>query len=137
MNLNKFTEKAQEAVLTAQQLAEQMSHAQIEPEHLLLALVEQSEGIVPEILRKMDVDPKPFAAALREELSRLPQAYACSPLHISRRATSDRRWHAKRVRSFRQRWSRGISTSSKSRSPSGESRYWSREAPCRRRPALE
>src|SRR5438067_4059320 len=85
MNLNKFTEKAQEAVLTAQQLAEQMSHAQIEPEHLLLALVEQSEGIVPEILRKMDVDPKPFAAALREELSRLPQAYGGAQPSMSQR----------------------------------------------------
>ena len=85
MNFYKFTEKAQEAVLTAQQLAEQMSHAQIEPEHLLLALVEQSEGIVPEILRKMDVDPKPFAAALREELSRLPQAYGGAQPPMSQR----------------------------------------------------
>src|SRR5258708_34052821 len=78
MNINKFTEKAQEAVLTAQTLAEQMSHAQIEPEHLLLALVEQADGIVPELFKKMGTDPKPFAAELREELSRLPQAYGGS-----------------------------------------------------------
>ena len=57
MNINKYTEKAQEAVLAAQQLAEQMNHAQIEPEHLLVALVEQREGIVPEVLRKMSADP--------------------------------------------------------------------------------
>jgi ATP-dependent Clp protease ATP-binding subunit ClpB len=85
MNINKFTEKAQEAVLAAQQLAEQMSHAQIEPEHLLLALVEQSEGIVPEIFRKTGVEPGPFAASLREDLSRLPQAYGGSQPAMSPR----------------------------------------------------
>src|SRR5258705_7710896 len=79
MNINKFTEKAQEAVLTAQTLAEQMSHAQIDPEHLLLALVEQPDGIVPELFKKMGADPKPVAAALREDLSRLPQAYGGAP----------------------------------------------------------
>ena len=83
MNINKYTEKAQEAVLAAQRLAEQMSHAQIEPEHLLLALVEQPEGIVPELFRKMGVEPKPFAAALREDLSRLPQAYGGSSPSMS------------------------------------------------------
>ena len=57
MNINKFTEKAQEAVAAAQQLAEQTNHPQIEPEHLLVALVEQREGIVPELLRKMNADP--------------------------------------------------------------------------------
>ena len=75
MNINKYTEKAQEAVLAAQQLAEQMSHAQIEPEHLLLALVEQQDGIVPELFRRMGVEPKPFTASLREDLSRQPQTY--------------------------------------------------------------
>src|SRR5262245_25872185 len=85
MNINKFTEKAQEAVITAQQLAEQMSHAQIEPEHLLLALAEQPEGIVPEIFRKMGVEPKTFAGALREELSQLPQAYGGSQPGMSPR----------------------------------------------------
>src|SRR5260221_2803389 len=85
MNINKFTEKAQEAVLTAQTLAEQMSHAQIDPEHLLLALVEQPDGIVPEIFKKMGADPKPVAAALREDLSRLPQAYGGSTPSMSPR----------------------------------------------------
>src|SRR5437879_6090070 len=101
MNINKFTEKAQEAVLTAQQLAEQMSHAQIDPEHLLLALVEQSEGIVPEIFRKMGVDPKPFAAALRENLSRLAQAYGGSSPSMSQRfkkVTDDAQAEANRLK---------------------------------------
>ena len=85
MNINKYTEKAQEAVMSAQQLAEQLNHAQIEPEHLRLALMEQSEGIVPELLRRMSGDPKPFAAALREDLSRQPQAYGGSQPSMSPR----------------------------------------------------
>ena len=101
MNINKFTEKAQEAVLAAQTLAEQMSHAQIEPEHLLLALVEQPDGIVPEIFRKMGVDPKPFAAALREDLSRLPQAYGGSQPSMSprlRKVTDEAQAEATRLK---------------------------------------
>jgi ATP-dependent Clp protease ATP-binding subunit ClpB len=85
MNINKYTEKAQEAVMAAQQIAEQMNHAQIEPEHLLLALVDQQEGVVPELLRKLGVDPKPFGAALREDLSRQPQAYGGSQPSLSPR----------------------------------------------------
>jgi ATP-dependent Clp protease ATP-binding subunit ClpB len=75
MNINKYTEKAQEAVLGAQRLAEQMSHAQIEPEHLLVALVEQRDGIVPEVLRKMSADPAQIARSARELLTKIPQAY--------------------------------------------------------------
>jgi ATP-dependent Clp protease ATP-binding subunit ClpB len=43
------TEKAQEAVMTAQNLASEFNHSEIVPEHLLVALVEQSGGIVPSI----------------------------------------------------------------------------------------
>ena len=57
MNLNKFTEKAQEAVVTAQNLATELNHAEVTPEHLLVALVEQSGGIVPSVLRKLTLDP--------------------------------------------------------------------------------
>jgi ATP-dependent Clp protease ATP-binding subunit ClpB len=75
MNLNKYTEKAQEAVLTAQRLAGEMSHAQIEPEHVLVALVEQREGVVPEVLRKIAADLTQIARGARELLAKLPQAY--------------------------------------------------------------
>jgi len=55
MNLQKFTEKAQQAILTAQQTAERAGHAEIQPEHLLLALLQQADGIVPANLP----DPEP------------------------------------------------------------------------------
>jgi ATP-dependent Clp protease ATP-binding subunit ClpB len=85
MNLNKYTEKAQEAVLGAQQLAEQSSHAQIEPEHLLVSLVEQREGIVPELLRKLDIDPTALAKDARNLLAQMPQAYGGSQPALSPR----------------------------------------------------
>jgi ATP-dependent Clp protease ATP-binding subunit ClpB len=75
MTPTKYTEKAQEALLGAQQLAEQLNHAQVEPEHLLTTLVEQPEGVVPEVLRKLTADPAEVAAALRALLARFPQAY--------------------------------------------------------------
>jgi ATP-dependent Clp protease ATP-binding subunit ClpB len=75
MNLNKFTEKAQESVLTAQNLATELTHAEVTPEHLLVALVEQSGGIVPSVLRKMTLDPARVAADARKLLDNMPKAY--------------------------------------------------------------
>ncbi len=50
MNLQRYTEKAQEALLAAQSLATEYNQSQIEPEHLLLALLEQDGGVVPRFL---------------------------------------------------------------------------------------
>ena len=62
-----------------------MSHPQIEPEHLLVALVEQRDGIVPEVLRKMSADPKAVADDARELLSKMPSAYGGSQAGMSPR----------------------------------------------------
>src|SRR4051812_34282560 len=75
MNLNKFTEKAQESIITAQNIASELNHAEVTPEHLLVALVEQTDGIVPSILRKLAIDPAKTAADARGLLKSLPQAY--------------------------------------------------------------
>jgi ATP-dependent Clp protease ATP-binding subunit ClpB len=75
MNINKYTEKAREAVAAAVEQATQQNNPQLEPEHLLVALVAQPDGIVPELLRKMGADP---AAVLRDvtDLSKkAPSAY--------------------------------------------------------------
>ena len=79
MNINRLTEKAHEAVVAAQQLAERAGHPQMEPEHLLLTLVEQQEGVVPALLRKLDVDPVSLAAGARAVLERLPSATGGAP----------------------------------------------------------
>jgi ATP-dependent Clp protease ATP-binding subunit ClpB len=75
MNINKYTEKAREAVAAAIELARQANNPQLEPEHLLVALSEQRDGIVPNLLRKMNADPAVMARAARDLLARLPNAY--------------------------------------------------------------
>src|SRR5919197_943429 len=75
MGFKKLTEKAQEAVMTAQNLASEMTHAEITPEHLLVALVEQEHGIVPSILRKMTLEPKDVAGQARMLFESMPKAY--------------------------------------------------------------
>jgi ATP-dependent Clp protease ATP-binding subunit ClpB len=85
MNLARYTQKAQEALLAAQQLAERENHPELEPEHLLLALVEQQGGVVPEVLRKLGLDPAALARALRAELARRPQAYGGAQPMVSAR----------------------------------------------------
>jgi ATP-dependent Clp protease ATP-binding subunit ClpB len=85
MNINKYTEKAQEAVLGAQQFADREGHPEITPEHLLLTLLEQREGIVPEIVRKMNADPSALAVAVRAELEKLPRAHGGTQVALSPR----------------------------------------------------
>src|SRR4030088_2434348 len=75
MNINKYTEKAREAVAAAVELAREANNPQLEPAHLLVALVEQREGIIPELLRRMNADPAAMARNARELLKKLPQAY--------------------------------------------------------------
>src|ERR1700694_2456061 len=85
MNLNKYTEKAREAVAGAIELARQQNNPQLEPEHLLVALVEQREGIIPDLLRKMNADPAQVARAARELLGKIPSAYGGSEPGLSPR----------------------------------------------------
>jgi ATP-dependent Clp protease ATP-binding subunit ClpB len=78
MDLNKLTEKAQGAVVAAQELARSQNHSEIEPEHLLSALVSQEGGIAPQILRKLEVDPLLVRQRLEEELGRMPKVHGPS-----------------------------------------------------------
>src|SRR5215218_1743131 len=83
MNLQKYTEKAQEAVLNARQLAEDSNHNQIEPIHLLSALAEQPEGVVPQLLTRMGVDVGALMARVNAELERVPKVYGGSQSYLS------------------------------------------------------
>ncbi|GAB4161026.1 MAG: ATP-dependent chaperone ClpB [Candidatus Promineifilaceae bacterium] len=75
MNLNKYTHRAQEAVLEAQNLAEASHHSQLEPLHLLAALLGQQDGVVPQIVNRIGVNARQLATAVEQALTRLPQAY--------------------------------------------------------------
>ena len=55
MNLNKLTQKAQDALSEAQNIATSYAHQQIDGEHLLLGLIKQENGLIPRLLEKMDV----------------------------------------------------------------------------------
>jgi ATP-dependent Clp protease ATP-binding subunit ClpB len=85
MNIQKYTEKAQEAIAGAQQLADREGHPEITPEHVLVTLIDQQGGIVPEILRKMNIDPSAVAGAVRTELKKLPSAHGGSQPTLSAR----------------------------------------------------
>ena len=85
MNINKYTEKAREAVAAAIELAQQHNNPQLEPEHLLVTLAEQREGIIPELLRKAGTDPGAIARGARDLVSKLPSAYGGSQPGMSPR----------------------------------------------------
>ncbi|WP_165177894.1 ATP-dependent chaperone ClpB [Desulfovibrio sp. ZJ369] len=72
MDINKFTEKAREAVSEAQTIAAGMGHQGTDAEHLTLALVQQEKGIVPRILEHMGVQPRALAVALETALRKRP-----------------------------------------------------------------
>ncbi len=89
MRLDRYTQRAQEAILAAQELAQGYNHPQIEPEHMLLALLQQEDGVVPEIVEQIGASaqtaggPRPAAATLADnmrtqlegELARRPKVY--------------------------------------------------------------
>jgi ATP-dependent Clp protease ATP-binding subunit ClpB len=75
MRLDKLTLKAQEALQEAKNIADKNNQQQIDVEHLLLALVEQPEGIGVPILQKIGVDIDQLKSRLTEHLSSLPQVH--------------------------------------------------------------
>ena len=76
MDLGKFTNKAQEAVLSAQNAALRYNHQQIDPEHLLFALLEQPEGMTRRILSLLEVNPDSLTGKVEEHLKKIPQVYS-------------------------------------------------------------
>ena len=72
MNFKNYTQKSLEAVQSAQNLAVQNSHQQLEQIHLLLALLYQDGGLIPQLLRKMDITLESLEAAAQTELRKIP-----------------------------------------------------------------
>ncbi|MCP4594743.1 MAG: ATP-dependent chaperone ClpB [bacterium] len=72
MDLNRLTQKSQEALSAAQDRAVRMGHTEVDAEHLLLTLLEQPDGLVPRLLRKMDVPVEKLAGEVQTELERRP-----------------------------------------------------------------
>jgi ATP-dependent Clp protease ATP-binding subunit ClpB len=73
MDINRLTQKSQEALHDAQTKALRYGHTEIDVEHLLLALLEQSDGLVPRLLERMDVDVDALRADLEQALQGRPR----------------------------------------------------------------
>jgi len=80
---DKFTVKAQEALQGTQDVAGRFGNQQLEPVHLLLALVEQSEGVVPAILARLGVTPTAVAQEVEEAIENLPKVGGAAEHYLS------------------------------------------------------
>jgi ATP-dependent Clp protease ATP-binding subunit ClpC len=69
MRIDRFTERAQEAIARSQELLQSLGHTQLDIEHLLIALLEQADGVVPQILQKLSVDPQAIKQRVAETLA--------------------------------------------------------------------
>ncbi len=79
MDFNRFTEKLQEGMRSAQALASKRGQQQIEVEHLLMSLLGQEGGLMPSLLGKAEVDLKKVFQKLTEELDRMPTVSGSAP----------------------------------------------------------
>lgn len=85
MDMNKLTEKAQEAIAAAQRLAESRHNTQLEPEHLLVALVDQEAGVVPAILEKLGVAATPVRQRLETVIGGFARSSTPQQVYVSAR----------------------------------------------------
>ena len=92
MDMNKMTQKVQEALQTAQAEALRFGHAEIDGEHVLLALCEQQDGLTPRLLQKMDANVQELTTNLRKEIEGRPRVAGpganSSQLYASRRLSN-------------------------------------------------
>src|ERR1700733_13297936 len=90
---DKFTVKAQEALQAAQEMGERSGQQQIEPLHILWALIAQGDGVVPPLLEKLGTPPVPLAAEIEKQVARLPKVSGVSDQYLSK-ASNDVLQHA-------------------------------------------
>ena len=80
MRLDKMTLKAQEALAEARSRAHEYGHQQVDGDHLLLALVRQDQGVIPPILKRLEVEASELAAELERRLERKPRVHGPAAL---------------------------------------------------------
>ncbi len=89
MDLNRFTNKAQEALLKAQSIANEYGHSAVEPLHILVGLMGQKEGVVPEIVAKIGGRPQALLGELETTLSERARTYGSNVQAGLSKAASD------------------------------------------------
>lgn len=75
MRLERFTEKAQDAFQTAQEIMQEQHHTQLDVEHVFLAMLRQRDGLTTRALQRLNVDPEAVAARVERELEKSPKVY--------------------------------------------------------------
>ncbi|MDQ4064640.1 MAG: ATP-dependent chaperone ClpB, partial [Actinomycetota bacterium] len=83
MDVNKLTVKSQEALARAQQAAAERNHQQVEPAHLLAALLAESEGVVFPLLQKLGISPRTLRQRTDEILDAIPRVYGQVETYLS------------------------------------------------------
>lgn len=73
MNVEKLTQNAQSAIMECQNIAISEGHQMLEVEHLHLALLMQSDGLIPKLLKNMGVEPTTLIGELQAEIEKLPR----------------------------------------------------------------
>ena len=73
MNIEKYTQNAQSAIIDCQNIAVEEGHQQIDGEHLHLALLMQKDGLIPKLLQFMGVNAGEMIGALQAEIDKLPK----------------------------------------------------------------
>src|ERR1700733_14837613 len=84
LRYEKLTVKAQEAMQAAQDIAAKAGQQQLEPLHLLAALVAQHDGVVPPLLNRLGVRPESLEAEIETQLARLPKVTGVSQQHLGK-----------------------------------------------------
>jgi len=78
MNLDRYTQKSQEAILESKSLAQELHHQSIEPAHLLMALLKQEDGVVPAIVNKLAGSVLGLREEVHQELENRSKVYDAS-----------------------------------------------------------
>ncbi|MEJ2266796.1 MAG: Clp protease N-terminal domain-containing protein [Anaerolineales bacterium] len=89
MNLDRYTQKSQEAILDSQHIAQEYNHQAIEPAHLLLALLRQQDGVVPAVVTKVAGSPAALRQEISQDLENRPRVYGAAGEVGLARPTSD------------------------------------------------
>ncbi|MFQ5610794.1 MAG: ATP-dependent Clp protease ATP-binding subunit [Anaerolineae bacterium] len=79
MRFDKFTERAQDAAMRAYEILQRYQHSQADTEHMFLALLEQTDGLIPELLEHIRVDPEQVQARLDDVLQATPKVSGMGP----------------------------------------------------------
>uniref|UniRef100_A0A7C4UBZ5 AAA family ATPase n=1 Tax=candidate division WOR-3 bacterium TaxID=2052148 RepID=A0A7C4UBZ5_UNCW3 len=86
MNIERFTERAKEALSIAQASLTKFNHSELDAEHILYGILEDNEGIIPQLLKEMGIEPNLVKDAVISSLERRPKVFGVSQGYITPRA---------------------------------------------------